>query len=109
MFSCSNSTRAIFAGGYTPTLVNTIDYVTIASRGNATSFGNLTTARQMYIGNGNCASSTRGIFAGGYISPAHSNVIDYVTILTTGNAVDFGDLSTVRYQIGALSNAHGGL
>ena len=109
MISCSNATRGIFGGGYNPTLTNTIDYITISTLGNASTFGNLTTARQMYGGNGNCASSTRGIFAGGYIAPAHSNVIDYVTILTQGNAVDFGDLSTVRHTFGSLSNAHGGL
>jgi hypothetical protein len=109
IISCSNATRGIFGGGYNPTLTNTIDYVTISTLGNAATFGNLTTARQMYNSNGNCASPTRGIFAGGYIAPAHSNVIDYVTILTQGNAVDFGDLSTVRYGFGSLSNAHGGL
>ena len=36
-------------------------------------------------------------------------MIDYVQIMTTGNAVDFGDL-TSRDEFGAaLSNGHGGL
>ena len=41
-------------------------------------------------------------------SPSSLNVIDYVTIATTGDAVDFGDLITAKGG-GAFSNAHGGL
>lgn len=110
VMTCSNATRGVFGGGYTPITVNTIDYVNIVSTGNAVTFGNLTVARQMNGGNGNCASPTRGIFAGGYNAPATVyNIIDYITILTTGNATDFGDLSTNRYTIGSCSNGHGGL
>ena len=38
-------------------------------------------------------SSVRGIFLGGINNPTNlgTNVIDYVTISTTGNAQDFGD------------------
>ena len=38
------------------------------------------------------SSPTRGVFAGGYVDPAVTNVIQYITIATTGNATDFGDL-----------------
>ena len=34
----------------------------------------------------------RGVFAGGYKTPGFSQVIDYVTISSTGNAIDFGQL-----------------
>ncbi len=40
-------------------------------------------------------STARGFFAGGGAG-ANSNVIDYVTIVTTGNATDFGDLTVAR-------------
>ena len=40
---------------------------------------------------GGLASATRGLFGGAYAS-GRKNVIQYVTINTTGNAVDFGDL-----------------
>ena len=53
-------------------------------------------------------SSTRGIFAGGY-APGITNLIDYVTIATTGNAKDFGDLLVVQRGIAATSDSHGGL
>ena len=105
---CSNATRGIIAGGYVaPVYLNTIDYLTISTLGNAVSFGTLSTADRG-LTNGTCASSTRGVVAGGF-TPANSNVIDYVVITTTGNAVDFGDLTSARYDIGGLSNAHGGL
>ena len=32
------------------------------------------------------------------------NIIDYITIATTGNATDFGDLSVARYDSTGLSN-----
>ena len=53
-------------------------------------------------------ANVRGLFGGGYTS-SYSNVIDYVTIATTGNATDFGDLSEARNYLAACSNGHGGL
>ena len=44
------------------------------------------------------AVSARGVFAGGYGSPylTRVNNIDYITISSTGNSSDFGDLSTAK-------------
>ena len=74
---------------------NVIDYITIATLGNASDFGDLTQARQAVSG---ASSQTRGVVAGGsvYGSPSYTfniNTIDYVTIASTGDATDFGDLS----------------
>ena len=44
MASASNSNRGLFMGGATPSKVNTVDFITIASTGDATDFGDLTTA-----------------------------------------------------------------
>jgi hypothetical protein len=96
----------LFGGGDSGAKSNVIDYVTIATTGNATDFGDLTVARYSPAG---CSSSTRGLFGGGDSSGAYSNVIDYVTIATTGNATDFGDLTVARGYLAACSNAHGGL
>ena len=88
--SCSSSIRGIFGGGEPVT--NVIDYITIASEGNGIDFGDLTLARLYVSGS---SSSTRGIFAGGFTpTPTNSNLnnIDYITIATIGNAIDFGDL-----------------
>ena len=55
------------------------------------------------------SSPTRGVFAGGS-DPTISNVIDYITIQTLGNALDFGDITTTgRAQASGCSNGHGGL
>ena len=92
--SCASSIRGIFAGGNP--LTNVIDYITIASEGNAIDFGDLTVAR-LYVGGS--SSSTRGIFAGGFTptpTNIYLNIIDYITIATIGNALDFGDLIATR-------------
>jgi hypothetical protein len=58
---------------------------------------------------GATSSNTRGIFAGGSTSSSPSSVLEYVTIATTGNTTNFGNLSTVWYGMGACSNCSGGL
>tara|TARA_Y100000591_G_scaffold182023_2_gene157187 strand:+ start:961 stop:3486 length:2526 start_codon:yes stop_codon:yes gene_type:complete len=100
----SNSTRAISSGGYTSSTINVIEYVTIASAGNATDFGDLNSARQYTT---SAASTTRSVIAGGdpdnnFNNPL--NVIEYVTIASTSNATDFGDLTVARYGLAGLSS-----
>lgn len=107
---CS-ATRGVVGGGFlidfntsTFAQINVIQYVTIATTGNATDFGDLTSARRNL---GGTSSTIRALFAGGTETPV--NVIDYITIATTGNAVDFGDLITATYSPTGASSAHGGL
>ena len=80
-------------------------YVTIASTGNATNFGDLLTdARRRLSGQG-FSNQTRGLICGGWKSPANYDVIEYITIASTGNAVDFGDLTrTAREFIGTCAS-----
>ena len=83
---------------------NIIEYITIASTGNATDFGDLTELVDWLSA---LANQTRAVRAGGG-SP--TNVMDYVTIATTGNAIDFGDLVAAKRQQGqGASNSHGGI
>jgi hypothetical protein len=84
---------------------NTISYITIASTGNTTDFGDLTVARGYAMAT---SSATRGVCAGGYTGST-TNVIDYVTTASIGNATDFGDLLVLFGVGGGLSNSHGGL
>jgi hypothetical protein len=35
--------------------------------------------------------------------------MEYITIATTGNTTDFGDLTVARYALAGVSNGHGGL
>ena len=111
MAGSGSPTRGLIFGGYVaPTVTDTIDYVTIASTGNATDFGNATVAR---ASGASCSSSTRAIFGGGYVpSPSPGtevNTIDYVTIASTGDATDFGDLTVVGSYLGATSNGTRGI
>ena len=112
----SNATRGVFHSGYqypaSPNFSNTIDYVTIATLGNATDFGD------SLLGGFGCGGSspTRGVAGGGYFANAptgevggFTNIIDFVEIATTGNAVDFGDTTNVVRHIKGGSNGHGGL
>ena len=113
MSSCSNSVRGIFAGGRSSVpAYKDITYVTIASEGNTTNFGDLTVGKWM-AGQG-ASSNTRGIFMSGIAGdgPGYSdftNAIDFITISTTGNATDFGDVSIKGYSGGGCSDSHGGL
>ena len=45
----SSSVRGIFAGGYSPSNTNTIDYVTFSTLGNAQDFGDLTSAKRTVV------------------------------------------------------------
>jgi len=113
----TGSGRGLFGGGETPSspsLSNVIDYITIATQGNAVDFGDLFLRR----GAGACASSTRGVWGGGsnpLAAPAGfaptniGNVIDYVTISSTGNTQDFGDLTANKTLLGACSSSTRGL
>ena len=80
----------------------------MATLGIATDFGELSVQRSSAAG---VSSPTRSVFAGGYTNPAatHTTTMDYVNNMTQGNAVDFGDQSVNRDQMGSFSNAHGGL
>ena len=88
--------RGVFCGGSSSN--TTMDYITIATTGNATDFGDLTVGRSGLAG---ANSETRGVIGGGSSS---SNVMDYITIDTTGNATDFGDLTTGRAELGGLNS-----
>ena len=98
MGSFSSSTRGISFGGQPASpngQTDTIEFVTISTESNATDFGNLDRARRQLQGMGH-SNQTRGILAGGGGDAplAPDNVIQFVTIATTGNASDFGDVST---------------
>lgn len=112
LMGCSNSTRGIFAGGedtdgppYVTTYYSTIDYITIATTGNASSFGNLTVGRRSGAG---CSSPTRGVFGGGFDGGGYST-IDYITIASTGNATSFGLLARTNYDLAAFSSSTRGV
>ena len=97
----ASPTRYIFGGGagspWSSAQYNAIQYVTFQTLGNAADFGDLTQARAGCRSTG--GNAIRGIYAGGYSPVANpspvlnSEVIDYTTIATLGNSIDFGDMS----------------
>ena len=110
----SDQIRALFAGGDTvpgTRQITQIDYVTMAQQGNAVDFGDITTATRLGT-NSPMGSSTRGIFAGGYTnSPTGTNfdTIEFVTVSSTGNASDFGNLTAATKNLAGCSNSTRGL
>ena len=98
--------RLVFGGGYYPSPhanLNTLDFVEIATLGNAVDFGDKTVARtSRQMG----SSSTRGIMGTGN-APGNTDarsVIDYITFQSGGGANDFGDLTVVPIKSAGFGN-----
>ena len=110
--STASSTRGVVFGGYggSPHSANSdeIQFVTMASQGNAQDFGNLTVGRSYPTTSGN---QTRAVMVGDRSPSGNFNTMDYVTIAAKGNAQDFGDLSTVANNSsdGGCGNATRGI
>ena len=103
--------RGLFTGGYasgasSPKVTNKINYVNIASTGNAIEFGTLSSgANQDIVPCG--ASRTRGVFRNG-----SSASMTFVTFASTGNSETFGNSGLTANRANGLSNEtrgiHGG-
>ena len=102
--------RGIIAGGSPGTDNNEqIEFINIQSDGVVSEFGELITSRR---GCGGCSSSTRGLIGGGTASnpsPTFTNSMEFITIATTANGTDFGDLNNASRNIGGVSNSTRGL
>ena len=86
----TRSSRAVVARGNTTAETQGtlgLEHVNISTFGNSLSFGDLTVSRFALSSN---SSSTRGIFGAGR-TPSSVNTLDYVQIMTLGDAIDFGD------------------
>ena len=90
--SCASRIRGLYRFGTGPGDTNdNVDFFTMSSTGNAQDFGDMTYNNR---GNEGLSNQTRGIFTGGDDdgSPrTYFNTIEFVTIASTGNGVDFGD------------------
>jgi len=83
--------RGIVMGGNPG--VDTINFFTISSQGDAQNFGDLLTASSLGASGG---SRTRGICVIG--TPNHSDKLEFITIASTGDATDFGDQSHSNHK-----------
>jgi len=94
-------------GGSTPSQVDVIQYITIASTGDASDFGDLSDTRAGVRG---ASNRIRAVCMSGYKTfRSELTTMEYVTIASTGNATDFGDVSGGRYGAQSGSDSHGGL
>ena len=101
--------RGLFTGGYRSAgqvTTNKINYVNIASTGNAQEFGTLVTGSGQDVVN--CgASRTRGVFRDGNSAP-----MSFVTFASTGTSITFGNSGLTANRASGLSNEtrgiHGG-
>ena len=99
------STRSVFCGGGSPQehpanidylSGKIMDYVQIASQGNAIDFGVLTEFIRHSAG---ASNHIRGLIYHGSAGPGNDNIIDKITIASSGNAVEFGLIDgTDRYE-----------
>ena len=103
----SNSTRGIIHGGRDVNgyMNNTIQFITIATTGNSSDFGDTGVSAMHQMGG---SSPTRGVVGAGY-NPSVTNAMEFVNIMSLGNASDFGDCTARDEVLGACSNGHGGL
>ena len=95
----------MFAGGSGSPRTNVIQYITIASTGNATDFGDLTEGKGTSMQSNN---SIKHFVAGGN-TPSLTDKIEKITIATTGNATDMADLTASRGYGAGSSTSAGGL
>ena len=107
----SSKTRGFVAGGNTPDGygINVIQFVTIATAGNATDFGDAGYSRANARG---VSNNTRGVYSGGESasSPNPSlNNIEFITMSTSGNGQDFGDLVDAGSSYATASSPTRGL
>ena len=103
----TNNTRAVACSGdLADGQINVMDYITLATEGNATDFGDIT--RQPDGFGAGASNATRGVITGSWPGAA-SNKIDFITIATAGDATDFGDLTYTTYYSDCISDSHGGL
>ena len=96
--------RGVYVGGSNYPVgpfSSTIDYIEIATQGNALDFGDLA-AEKAQPGPG--ATETRGLFTGG-MTPSATNQIEYITIPSGGNGIDFGDLTRSSNAPGGASSS----
>ena len=110
MGACASTTRGLMVGGtVSPARVNTIEFVTIMSTGDSQDFGDLaftTNAGNTQVFNSICASNaTRAIVFGGRDSNNNNtNTIQFITMATTGNSIEFGDVTAGYQQMGGSSS-----
>ena len=113
--SPSNRGRAIFFGGYHQPSYSSgqnglaIEFFEISTGGVAHEFGTYGSRRTNTSG---CSNGTRGLSASAYNGPGtigSSNEIEYITIASKGDVIDFGNRTQTGYGGQAVSSSTRGV
>ena len=102
--NAGSTTRGIIMGNYASggdsnSNHNTIEFITFATTGDGTDFGDLTSTNSDSTSSSNCIRAIR------YGKWPTNGTIDFVTIATTGNAIDFGDMHDDAYHSASCTNS----
>ena len=113
----SSYTATAIASGVSTGATSSSSPVTITGLTNGTSYSVTGLANNAFGSSPYSAATSgtpalqRGLFAGGYTSAGSgvTDTINYITITTTSNTTDFGDLSVARYGHSALASGTRGV
>jgi len=105
-----SSTRAGIAGGRkynsdSAAIANNIEFITIATGGDASDFGDLSAVKENLAASSN---GTRAVFSAGS-TPTVLNVMEFITIASAGDVTDFGDMSREHQWHAACSGTTRGI
>ena len=105
----TGGTRGFWAGGEAPSKTNVIQFVNIDTTGDTVDFGD---ASYTLSGHTAFSSRIRGLIMGGSLGPQptnYANTIEFVTMSSQGNTVDFGDSITNTAQRASLASSTRGV
>ena len=106
---CANPTRTFFFGGRTapgePNSTASIEYVTTSTLGNSAVFGDML---QAGVNSAAGSNAVRGVYGCYAVNPSHAtglNVVEYITMATSGDGTDFGDATIARRSRAGASSS----
>ena len=94
----TSSGRAVWMCGLSPNYNDTIGFINIQTKGNEQAGG--VSVHGSASNKAGCGSRTRGLWAGEQSPGGYTGDIDYLTMASVGNSIDFGDLSQSRATYG---------
>ena len=96
--SPGNRGRGVWMCGLSPNYNDTIGFINIQTKGNEQAGG--VSVHGSAANRAGCASRTRGVWAGEQSPGGYTGDMDYITMASVGNSIDFGDLSQARATYG---------
>jgi hypothetical protein len=93
-----NMGRAVWMCGMSPNYNDSVGFINIQTKGNEQLGG--VSVHGNSINHAGCGSRTRGVWAGEQSPGGYTGDIDYITMASVGDSIDFGDLSQARATYG---------